>query len=99
LPQLVVIFYKYCHCCPDFFDGSEYAAIDGLFFESSIKSFNNTVGFGFSDECKAGSNAPEFYLEVWDALNLANYGKAVKPADILVKISVSNWGADELRAA
>ena len=57
------------------------------------------VSFAKAKGLYAGLNLEGSVLEVRDGLNSAYYGKEVKPADILVKKSVSNSGADGLRAA
>lgn len=57
------------------------------------------VSFAKTKGLYAGLNLEGSLLEVRDGLNSAYYGKEVKPADILVKKSVHNSGADGLRAA
>ena len=57
------------------------------------------VSFTRAKGLYAGLNLEGSVLEVRDGLNSAYYGKEVKPVDILVKKSVSNSGADVLRAA
>ncbi len=56
-------------------------------------SFTKTKGL------YAGLNLEGSVLEVRDSLNAAYYGKNVHPADILMKKSANNPGAEELRAA
>lgn len=55
------------------------------------------VSFSKTKGLYGGLNLEGSVLEVRDSLNSAYYGKAVKPADILSKKSVSNSGADGLR--
>jgi lipid-binding SYLF domain-containing protein len=57
------------------------------------------VSFTKAKGLYAGLNLEGSVLEVRDALNSAYYGKETKPGDILVKKSVSNPGANGLRAA
>jgi len=57
------------------------------------------VSFTKAKGLYAGLNLEGSVLEVRDSLNAAYYGKEAKPADILVKKSVSNSGANSLRAA
>jgi lipid-binding SYLF domain-containing protein len=57
------------------------------------------VSFTKAKGLYAGLNLEGSVLQVRDGLNTAYYGREVKPADILVKKSVSNPGADGLRAA
>ena len=57
------------------------------------------VSFTKAKGLYAGLNLEGSVLEVRDGWNSAYYGKETKPGDILVKKSVSNSGADGLRAA
>ncbi len=57
------------------------------------------ISFAKSKGLYAGLNLEGAVVGVRDSLNQAYYGKAVKPADIIVSHAVSNRGADELRAA
>jgi lipid-binding SYLF domain-containing protein len=56
------------------------------------------ISFSKSKGLYAGLNLDGSYLSVRDSLNNAYYGKTASPADILVKKSVSNKGADPLKA-
>ena len=55
------------------------------------------LSFAKSKGLYAGLNLDGSYLSVRDGLNKAYYGKEVSPADIIVRQSVSNKGADHLR--
>jgi lipid-binding SYLF domain-containing protein len=55
------------------------------------------LSFAKSKGLYAGMNLEGSYLDVRESLNKAYYGKAVSPADIIVKQSVSNKGAVALR--
>jgi len=55
------------------------------------------LSFAKSKGLYAGLNLDGSYLSVRDGLNKAYYGKEVSPADIIVRQSVSNKGADRLR--
>jgi len=57
------------------------------------------LSFTKSKGLYAGLNLEGAVVGVRDSLNQAYYGKAVRPADIIVSHAVSNRGADELRAA
>lgn len=57
------------------------------------------LSFAKSKGLYAGLNLEGAVVGVRDSLNQAYYGKAVRPADIIVSHAVSNRGADELRAA
>jgi lipid-binding SYLF domain-containing protein len=56
------------------------------------------ITFAKSKGLYAGLNLEGSYLDVRDTLNKAYYGKESTPVDILVKRTVSNKGADPLRA-
>ncbi len=56
------------------------------------------VSFARSKGLYAGLNLEGSVLAVRDSLNVAYYGKAVGPRDIIVKRTVRNPGADALRA-
>jgi len=55
------------------------------------------LSFAKSKGLYAGLNLDGSYIDVRESLNKAYYGKAVTPADIIVKQSVSNKGAVPLR--
>ena len=55
------------------------------------------LSFAKSKGLYAGLNLDGSYIDVRDSLNKAYYDKAVTPADIIVKHSVSNTGAVPLR--
>jgi lipid-binding SYLF domain-containing protein len=55
------------------------------------------LSFSKSKGLYAGLNLDGSYLSVRDSLNKAYYGKDATPADIIVKQSVGNKGADRLR--
>jgi SH3 domain-containing YSC84-like protein 1 len=57
------------------------------------------VSYGKSKGAFIGASIEGSVLDVRDSLNHAYYGKAVTPADILVRGSVANKQADALRAA
>lgn len=57
------------------------------------------VSFTKAKGLYAGLNLEGSVLEVRDSLNSAYYGRETKPGDILVKKSVTNPGAEGLRAA
>jgi lipid-binding SYLF domain-containing protein len=57
------------------------------------------VSFAKTKGLYAGLNLEGSVVGVRDSLNKAYYGRDVRPADIIVKHTVSNRGADELRAA
>ena len=56
------------------------------------------VSFAKTKGLYAGLNLEGSVVGVRDSLNKAYYGRDVRPADIIVKHTVSNRGADELRA-
>lgn len=56
------------------------------------------LSFAKSKGLYAGLNLEGAVVGVRDSLNQAYYGRAVRPADIIVSHAVSNKGADELRA-
>jgi lipid-binding SYLF domain-containing protein len=56
------------------------------------------ISFAKSKGLYAGLNLDGSYVDVRESLNKAYYGKAVTPADIIVKRSVSNKGAAPLIA-
>jgi lipid-binding SYLF domain-containing protein len=56
------------------------------------------VSFAKTKGLYAGLNLEGSVVAVRDSLNKAYYGRDVRPADIIVKHTVSNRGADELRA-
>jgi lipid-binding SYLF domain-containing protein len=56
------------------------------------------ISFAKSKGLYAGLNLDGSYLDVRESLNKAYYGKEATPADIMLKQSVSNKGADPLRA-
>ena len=56
------------------------------------------VSFAKTKGLYAGLNLEGSVVGVRDGLNKAYYGRDVRPADIIVKHTVSNRGADELRA-
>ena len=57
------------------------------------------IAFSRTKGLYAGLNLEGSLVEVRDSLNRAYYGKEVTPVDIVVKRSVSNPGAANLRAA
>jgi len=57
------------------------------------------LSFAKSKGLYAGLNLEGAVVAVRDSLNDAYYGKDVRPADIIVKMDVSNRGAAELREA
>jgi len=57
------------------------------------------LSFSKSKGLYAGLNLDGSYIDVRESLNKAYYGKAVTPADIIVKQSVGNKGAVPLREA
>jgi lipid-binding SYLF domain-containing protein len=57
------------------------------------------VSFAKSKGLYAGINLEGSVIEVRDSLNEGYYGMAVRPVDIIVKKTVSNPGAETLRAA
>jgi lipid-binding SYLF domain-containing protein len=57
------------------------------------------ISFAKTKGLYAGLNLEGSVVGVRDSLNKAYYGRDVRPADIIVRRSVSNRGADELRAA
>jgi lipid-binding SYLF domain-containing protein len=56
------------------------------------------VSFAKTKGLYAGLNLEGSVVGVRDSLNKAYYGRDVRPSDIIVKHTVSNRGADELRA-
>lgn len=56
------------------------------------------VSFAKTKGLYAGLNLEGSVVGVRDSLNKAYYGRDVRPVDIIVKHTVSNRGADELRA-
>lgn len=56
------------------------------------------VSFAKSKGLYAGLNLQGSVIAVRDSLNLAYYGKQVRPSDIIVGHTVSNSGANKLRA-
>jgi lipid-binding SYLF domain-containing protein len=56
------------------------------------------VSFAKTKGLYAGLNLEGSVVGVRDSLNKAYYGRDVRPADIIVKHTVSNRGSDELRA-
>ena len=57
------------------------------------------ISFARAKGLYAGISLEGSVVAVRDTLNEAYYGKAVSPADIVVKMEVSNKGSDELREA
>ncbi len=55
------------------------------------------ISYAKSKGLYAGLNLDGSYLSVRDSLNNSYYGKEVTPADIIVRRSVTNRGADPLR--
>ena len=56
------------------------------------------ISFAKTKGLYAGLNLEGSVVGVRDSLNKAYYGRDVRPADIIVKHTVSNRGSDELRA-
>ncbi|HUL29300.1 MAG TPA: lipid-binding SYLF domain-containing protein [Thermodesulfobacteriota bacterium] len=57
------------------------------------------VSFSKTKGLYAGLNLEGSVVGVRDSLNKAYYGRSVRPADIIVRHTVSNKGSDQLRAA
>ena len=68
-----------------------------VFGAGAKAEFADFYSFAKSKGLYAGMNLTGSVLDVRSGLNKAYYGKEVTPVDILVKGSVSNKGADQLR--
>ena len=57
------------------------------------------ISFAKTKSLYAGLNLEGYIVGIRDNLNKAYYGRDVRPADIIVRHTVSNRGSDQLRAA
>ena len=77
--------------------GGDIAVALGPVGAGAKAEFADFYSFAKSKGLYAGMNLTGSVLDVRSSLNKAYYGKEVTPADILVKGSVSNAGADPLK--